>query len=64
MPLKVEIPDEEVRSFCNASSRTDPGEALMEWLYGDPRFSTNREIYLGRLLVQQLVRLIRAGETE
>lgn len=61
MPLVIEMSDEDVHSWCGTSSRTPPEKAIMSWLYDDPRFSTAREIALGRALVQRMTRQIING---
>lgn len=64
MPLRVEMSDEDVQSWCGTSRMTPPERAMMSWLYDDPRFSTAREIALGRALVQRMVREITSGGGE
>ncbi len=63
MPLSVEMSDEDVQSWCGTSKQTPPEQAMMDWLYADPRFATAREIALGRALVQRMVSGIMSGES-
>ena len=64
--MMLEIDDDWLRSVLNVRSRKkDLGEALEEYLYGDPRFDVNREQHLGLLLVRHIVetqRKARNGE--
>lgn len=59
--MRVEIPDHEVRQWLGVGKRANLAEALMEYLYRDPRFDTARERLLGDWLVRTLVANIRAG---
>lgn len=59
--MRVEIPDHEVRQFLGVGKRADLGEAVMDYLYKDPRFDMARERLLGDWLLRTLVANIRAG---
>ena len=59
--MRVVIPDHEVREFLGVGRRTPLGEAVMDYLYRDPRFDTARERLLGDWLLRVLVASIRAG---
>lgn len=63
--MMIEIDDDWLRQVLNVRSRKkDLGEALQEYLYGDPRFDVNRESHLGVILVRHIVETIRKkGET-
>lgn len=59
--MRVEIPDHEVRSFLKVGKRANLNEAIMEYLYKDPRFDMARERVLGDWLLRTLVANIQAG---
>jgi hypothetical protein len=60
--MRVVIPDHDVRQWLGVGRRAALGEAIMDYLYKDPRFDTARERLLGDWLVRTLVASIRAGE--
>lgn len=59
--MRVEIPDHVVREFLGVSKRAPLGDAVMDYLYKDPRFDTARERALGDWLLRTLVASIREG---
>lgn len=59
--MRIGIPDHEVREFLGVGRRVPLGEAVMDYLYRDPRFDTARERLLGDWLLRVLVANIRAG---
>jgi len=59
--MMIEVDDDWLRRVLNVHSRKkDLGEALQEYLYGDPRFDVNREQQLGVLIVRHIVETIRS----
>lgn len=60
--MRVEIPDDQIRQYLGISRRTPIGPALLDWLYRDPRFDSNREILIGVWLLKRLAARAQAGE--
>ena len=59
--MKIEIPDHELRAFLQCGKNVSINEALLEYLYRDPRFDSAREKLLGDWMIRTLRANLVAG---